>query len=96
MFCMIHSLLDYGVFTYLHQKGLSIRLILDKIKTKVIDMGGKGSGRKRRYSDKYHSNQRKYQLKYDSTIADIRQKHNCTFLQAQIILRKRRLKEKEK
>jgi len=59
-------------------------------------MGGKGSGRKPIYHDKYHGYQRKEQRKYDRKIAMIRKNHNCSFKEAQIILRERRLKELKK
>ena len=52
-------------------------------------MGGKGSGRTIKFHDAYHIGQRKYQLKYDKTIATIRKKNKCSLKVAQRIHRKR-------
>ena len=59
-------------------------------------MGGKGSGRKTKFHDAYHIGQRKYQLKYDQTIWTIKKERKCSYKEAQLILRKRRLEEKLK
>ena len=59
-------------------------------------MGGKGTGRKPIFHDKYHVSWRKTQLTYDRAIAKIRKEKKCSYKEAQLILRKRRLEEKIK
>ena len=56
-------------------------------------MGGKGSGRKPIYSDKYHKMWRKNQLKYDRKIRTIMKKRKCGYKEAQEILRVKKAKE---
>jgi len=53
-------------------------------------MGNKYSGRRPIYHDKFHKGRRRYQIQYDREIAEIREKHNCSFAKAQEIRRKSR------
>jgi hypothetical protein len=49
-----------------------------------------------KYHDAMHEGQRRYQLKYDRTIAAIRRKHKCSFKEAQQLLRKAKREAVEK
>ena len=52
-------------------------------------------GLKPKFFDENHKKWRDWQRKYDRTISKIRKENNkCTYKEAQIILRKRRLEEK--
>jgi len=48
------------------------------------------------FFDKKHKQWRDWQRKYDRTISTIRKENKCSYKEAQIILRKRRLEEKIK
>jgi len=52
-------------------------------------MGGKGSGCKPIFFDKYHESCREYQRKYNKTITTIRKEKQCSLKMAQRIHRKR-------
>ena len=60
----------------------------------IIDMGGKGSGRKREYRDQFHRVMRERSLKYDREIRAVMNELNCSYIEARKI-RIERKKEKE-
>jgi len=60
----------------------------------VIKMGGKGSGKKRKFGDQFHRVMRERQLKYDREIRAVMNELNCSYKEAQKIRMERKKGEK--